>query len=346
MVISTRVPLPTNDYDEKSWAAWYAQNPNARRSVGAEGDEAEAAAKAEAEAAAAAETKAAEEAEAEAKKVADEKAAKEKAESEAGKDLTSKSAEDLIGMIGDLQKGSKKLEDEKAELLKDVMKKKERLKTTSTEKEGVEGTLGALQEQIKELFGEEVSLEDLAEKIAEKRKAEDAALAKSGDFDKLRDRIVEEHKKELEKVNGKHGAAVKELQDRLGGADSEIRRLLVSNNFAASKFLKDKLALTPAKAEKLYGDSFKVEDKDGKRVVVAYMGDEPLADGEGNPLGFEAAFEEIINRDPEKEVIFKPTARKGAGSGTDNTTEPGGLKKERPRGMAAIKTGLKDSKAA
>jgi hypothetical protein len=344
MAHQDRISKPTNDYDTQAWAIWYDQNPGIRRSVGAEGDEegveAEAKAKAEAEAA---EVKAAEEAEAQ--KVADEKAAKEKAESEAGKDLTSKSAEDLIGIIRDLQKGAKSLEDEKAELLKDVMKKKDKLKATSTEKEGVEGTLNELQTQITELFGEEVSLEDLAEKIAEKRAAEDAALAKSGDFEKLKDRITSEHKKELEKINGKHGAAVKELADKLTGAESEIRRLLVSNNFAASTFLKDKLALTPAKAEKLYGDAFKVEDKDGKRVVVAYMGDEPLADGNGNPLGFEAAFEEIINRDPEKEVIFKPTARKGAGSGTDNTTEPGGMKKERPRGMAAISKGLGDTKA-
>ncbi|MDX5369482.1 MAG: hypothetical protein LPL29_08885 [Alphaproteobacteria bacterium] len=234
------------------------------------------------------------------------------------------SAEELLESI-------KKLEDEKAKLLKDTMKNKSKAKTA-------EERLAEIQSRMNDVLGD-MDLDEVKKALEERRTAEENRLKAEGDFEALKARLIAEHKKEVEKLTGSTGAQVKELNSKLEAAESEIRRLLVSSKFAASSFLSEELLLTPSKAEKLYGDSFKVEDKNGRRVVVAYLEGEPLVDSGGNPLSFEEAFREIVNRDPERDAIIKPKAKKGAGSGADNGGS-GDLPKEPLRGRAAIAAGL------
>jgi len=233
---------------------------------------------------------------------------------------------------------------EKAELLKETLKRKDKLKAAADEKTATEATLAKLNETVKALLGEDITIEDLQAKVQERKAAEVEALKKSGDFDKLQARLVAEHKKEIDKINGAHGAVVKDLTVKQASADAEIRRLLVTNNFAGSTFIKDELVLTPVKAEKLFGEHFKVEETDGKRVTKAYVGSEPLLDKDGHPLGFELALREIVSRDPEKDSLFKANARKGAGSGIENKGKE--IDKTLPKGVAAISQGLKELEAA
>ncbi len=249
-------------------------------------------------------------------------------------------AGNVEGKLKELEAALQAERDEKAKLLKDTMKHKGSRREAEEAAAKAREQAELLQSQLSELLGdEEITLETLQEKVAAKKAAEEEALRKAGDFEALAARIKSEHKKELDKVNGSYGAEVKKLREANESAEAEIRRLLVSNQFAASTFLKDELLLTPAKAEKLFGDHFRVEERDGRRVVVGYLGKEPLVDGDGQPYGFEDAFKAIIDADPERETLLRPKARTGAGSGTENT---GGkpLPKERPRGIQAITAGL------
>jgi hypothetical protein len=263
-------------------------------------------------------------------------AAKQAEESAAAAVAAAKAEADKAKTTEELLESIKKLEGEKATLLKDTMKNKAGKKTA-------EEALAALQKTLADTLGEDVGLEDVKKVLAERKAAEEEALKKAGDYEALKSRMVSEHKKEVDALLGKHGATVKELSNKLEGAESEIRRLLVTNSFASSKFLADELLLTPAKAEKLYGDAFKVEEKSGQRVVVAYLNGEPLAGSDGKPLPFEDAFKEIIGRDPERDSIIKPKAKGGAGSGNENKGTAD-LPKAPLKGVDAIAAGLSAKK--
>lgn len=309
LAVKTAFP-PANPYDVAAWNEFYAANPGLRRSVGAAGDD-----------------------------NGGEGAGDQGKDGEGAGDANdqgkegegAKSGEGSAANVDELMATIKKLEDEKAGLLKDTMKNKDRRKQ-------VEGDLDTVQSKLKELFGD-VPLEDVKTALENQRKAEEESLRKAGEFDKLKERMAEEHKKSLEKTSGEYGAKVKDLSEKLDSAEGEIRRLLVSNSFAGSKFLADELTLTAAKAEKIYGDHFKVEEHEGRRQVVAYADGKPLVNAEGKFLGFEDAFKEIIGRDPEKEAITKSKAKPGAGSGAENKGDAG-LPNKPLRGVAAIQAGL------
>lgn len=204
--------------------------------------------------------------------------------------------------------------DEVAKLLKDVMKHKEKAKAAEGQATEASSKLSALQEKIKQIFGVE-GLEDIEKALEQAAQDEEAKLKAAGKFDELKDRMVAEHQKALNKIQGETNQKVGDLNAKLESAEGEIRRLLVSNSFAASGFIAEELNLTPHHAERLFGDSFKVEEKDGRRVVVAYRGNEPLVDANGSPLSFDQALKELVEADQGKEALYKPKAKPGAGSG-------------------------------
>lgn len=309
---------PTDDYDVTGWQAFYAAHPELKRSVGSAGDD-----NGEGGEGTSSDGNAGDEA------------------GDANKDKSkNKTAEETLAELEALKEANAALKDEKAQLLKETMSKKEGNKKAKADKEAAEAKVTELQAQLNELFGDEVDLDGLQEKIKEKKAAEEEALKKAGDFDKLKERIVAENQAKIDKINGEHGAKVKELTSELEAANAEIRRLLVSNSFANSQFLNEELTLTPSKAEKLYGDHFKVEKgEDGRMSVRAYEGETPLADDKGNFLSFEDAFKSIIDADPDKNLLMRSKAKDGAGSGTDNKAE-GKIDKTQPRGVSAIAAGL------
>lgn len=250
-----------------------------------------------------------------------------------------KTAEELAALVTDLQSKLKGEQDQKAELLKETMKKKAAKEAAEQSATENATKLETVMGQLTELFGADVGLDKLAEAIKSKKTAEDEALRKAGDFDGLKARLIDEHKKQVQSLEGKSSQEIGTLKKELDSASAEIRRLLVSNSFASSTFIKDELNLTPGKAERLFGENFKVVATDGKRSVAAFLGDKPLTDAEGKAKSFDEALREIIDADEEKETLFKPKAARGAGSGNDNQGARG-APKEPLRGVAAITAGL------
>lgn len=247
-------------------------------------------------------------------------------------DGEAETVDSLKGKLVAIEAAKKAAEDEKAKLLKDTMKNKDKAKEAQAK-------LDALQAELAASLGEGTTLEDVKKLISERKTAEEEGLKAKGDFDSLKARLLKEHQKQVEELTGKKDSEITELKKGLEAASGQIRTLLVSNAFASSQFLSENLTLTASKAERLYGDHFKVEEKDGRAAVVAYIGGEPLVNAAGNALSFDEAFKEIVNRDPERDFIMKSKAKAGAGSGSD-TKGDGKLPEPELRGAARINAAL------
>lgn len=200
-------------------------------------------------------------------------------------------------------KGDSKLSEQEAKLLKESMKRKERIETLESELKRFDGINP---DEIKKLLDEKKAAEK-AKKDAEKKAAEAA-----GDIERLKSMMAEEHKKELETVANELTETRKMLERR----DGQIIDLTIGQAFSNSNFVSDELVLTPAKTRAVYGAHFGYEE--GK--IVAY--DKPngssertkIVDARGEPLSFEAALRKLVEGDPDRDHILKSKLGAGAGA--------------------------------
>lgn len=219
--------------------------------------------------------------------------------------------------------------DEEARLLKENMQKKEQLKKKDEE-------LAALKKQF-----EGIDPEAVRKLLADQKSAEEQALEKKGDYERLKARMAEEHGKEVTSLK----AQLEALQGEKSKLASTINDLTVGTQFSQSQFISGELTLTPAKARVIYGDYFEVED--GK--VVGYdkprgaAGRTALVDQYGAAVAFDAALRKIVEADPEKDHLLKSKVKPGAGSDSKKTS--GDVQKETSGdSMSKIAAGLKGLK--
>lgn len=214
--------------------------------------------------------------------------------------------------------GGAKPSDSEAKLLKEVMKNKEALKAAKEEARVAAEAAKELQTKLAQFDGIDLAkVKDLM--TAEARRAEEEAL-KRGEFEKVRQQMVEQHNAEVERIRKEAETKIAELSGTLTGATSTITELTIGRAFGESNFVREELTLTPSKARVVYGGHFEVQN--GK--VVAY--DKPagatdrtiLVDGSGQPLDFEAALTKLVNADPDKDHLIRSKVKPGAGSSTDD----------------------------
>lgn len=237
-------------------------------------------------------------------KAAAEKAAAEKAA--ADKAAADKAAEEAAKKAGegDDKKG---MSEEAAELLKENMAKKEALKEAKQK-------LADLQAEIEKF--KDIDPEKARALLAQEKEAEKAALEAKGEFERLKNMMAEEHKKEKSGLE----ATLKNVQDTLAQANARINDLTVGQAFLNSAFVKDELVMPPAKVRQVYGEHFEI---DGDRIVAfdkpkGKDGRTKLVDGSGEPMSFEAAMAKIIESDPDRDNLKKAKMRAGSGSHTNN----------------------------
>jgi hypothetical protein len=237
------------------------------------------------------------------------------------------------------KEGGSKPTDAEAKLLKEVMQKKDAL-------EKAQAAVKSAEEKLKQFEGIDPTevkalLEQKRAADAAAKKAEEEAMAKKGEWDRLKSQMVEQHNKELEKERSEKTQVV-EANKTLA---QQIADLTVGNAFQTSPFIREEMALPPIKARVLFGQHF--EFQDGK--VVAF--DKPagtkdrtmLVDGKGEPLAFEDAMKKIIEADPEKDHLLKSKSKPGAGSGTlpaSSGARKGDEGKTELKGSAKIAAGL------
>lgn len=195
--------------------------------------------------------------------------------------------------------------DAEAKLLKENMERK--------------ATIKELQDKLKSYEGIDPEAARIA--AAAKVEAEKAALAASGDFDRLKAMMADEHAKEL--TAAKTAAEAKDLA--LNAAQKTINELTIGSSFSSSTFINEELILTPAKARAVYGAHFEIED--GKTVGYDKPAGEAtrtkLVDAAGNAMPFEAALKKLVEADPDRERLLKSKLATGAGSKTAGSKTPG-----------------------
>ncbi|MDE4297094.1 hypothetical protein PXK56_18055 [Phaeobacter gallaeciensis] len=277
------------------------------------------------DAAKAAAAKAAEDAkageEAAALKAAEDAEAKAKAEA----DAAAKAAEG-----GDAD--AKKLAEEKAELLREVMDKKNKLKDAQDDAADARAKLAE--------FGD-VDPAKVKALLKAEQDAEQAALEAKGEFDRVKEMMATEHTKQLEAKD----AEIEALKAAAASKDETIDKLTVGQSFSTSKFIQDDLILSSNKVRQLYGSHVGLQDGE----VVVY--DKPssakdrtvMVDGVGKPLSFDEGLKRLVDADPDKDTMIKS---KMAPGGKSKTPAPAGKQKPKDnglRGAARIAQSLSDA---
>lgn len=132
-------------------------------------------------------------------------------------------------------------------------------------------------------------------------------LVDAGEAKKVKDQAVAETKKVYED-------RLADSQGVVDGLQSQVFTLMVSDKFKSSKVI-GTTVLPPDVAEAYFGKNFKVEEKNGKTVVVGYMGDDPIYSKErpGELATFEEALGTVIDQYPMKNDILKGSGGHGSG---------------------------------
>jgi hypothetical protein len=269
-------------------------------------------------------------------KLAADKAAADKAA--ADKVAADKAAADKLAAEKAAEEARKGLTDKEAALLKEVMEKKDKLKSAND-------ALAEATEKLKAYEGldpakakELLAAQDKA--VADKKAAEEAALVKAGEFDRLKKMMADEHKKIVDGL----GTEIKTTKTALDTALQTIDDLTIGAEFTSSQFIANELVLTPRVARSEYGSYFERENG----VIVAY--DKPknaqtrtkLVDASGEPLKFDAAMRKLIDAAPDKDQLLKSKLKVGARSNTNNNVNVRAAVQNdgEPRGAARMAAAL------
>jgi hypothetical protein len=230
------------------------------------------------------------------------------------------------------KESAKKPSDEEARLLKENMKKKEDLKKATEE-------LVKAQTRLKEFDG--IDPEAIKKLLAERSAAETKSLEDKGEWDRLKQRMAEEHAKDGETLR----TEIKALKEKLGNTEGTIKELSIGSMFSQSNFIAEELTLTPSKARVIYGEFFDLEDG----TVVGYdkprgaQGRTAIVDQFGTPVGFNDAMRKIVEADPEKDHLMKSKMKPGAGSESKQTGKQSS-KSQPVDSISKISSGLKGLK--
>lgn len=251
--------------------------------------------------------------------------AKEEAEAKAKEEAAAAEAKKKA----DEDKTKSKLSDAEAKALKEIMKWKEKAKEAEEAKKALEEKYGTL------------DIDAAKEALAKMEEAEKKELEKRGEYERLLEKQREAAKKEIE-AEKKRAA---ELEANINEMKKAVDELSLGNAFANSKFIQEKLALTPNKTKALYAAYFDIQD--GKLVPYdkpkGTPNRTPLVDATGDAMSFDEAIAEIINSDPDKDYLLKAEQKPGAGS-RGNTIDPSGTTKQFSDSLEKIAEGLKNEK--
>jgi hypothetical protein len=249
------------------------------------------------------------------------------AEEAAAKAAADKAAADLAAAEEAARKSQDGTKDdtskEKADLLREVMEKKTKLREAEAARE-------ALQNELNKFQG--IDLDEVRNLLKEKADREKKDAEDRGEFDRVKQMMADEHKKQIETLQ----AQIEQMSTVTKSKDTVIDQLTIGNAFSGSQFIATELTLPPTKARALYGSHFEVVD--GK--VVAYdkpagaADRTPLVDGNGVNLSFEAAFKKIVDQDADRETLYRAKIAPGAQSKSSGESKD---KKADDKGLFGVK---------
>lgn len=189
-------------------------------------------------------------------------------------------------------------------LLKDIMKKKEELKTAQAQIAEFKKKL----EEVENLGG----IEKLSAMLKAEEDKQKKELEAKGEWEKLKKQMSDDHVKAMSEIQ-------KQLEvEKAKNVESEKRiiELTIGAKFANSQYINEQLTLTPNKARVIYDDYFDLVDGQvvGFDKPRGQKDRAPFVDQYGNNLPFDSAMEKIISADPDADFLLKSKIKSGAGS--------------------------------
>lgn len=177
-----------------------------------------------------------------------------------------------------------------------------------------------IKDKLRDLEGRVMSDEDRAlfQKLrTDAEKAEETRRRKEGEFDSLKNQLVE-----------KHNAEKAELTTRFTSLSERFKQSVKLAQFgAASDWFGGDSAKTVLDVQlgmDVLGKYVTVEDQDddplGYRIVVKTPRGEPILGADGNPAPFPEAIGELIKALPNKDRILRGSGKTGSGSAGGSKT--------------------------
>jgi hypothetical protein len=190
--------------------------------------------------------------------------------------------------------------------------------------------------QLRDKFSVFKDVEDIAKWKEEADKAietvtnfNDKDWMKAEKVEKLKSEMSQAYEEKLKAKDASIADIQGEYKQEIEKKDQQIRRLLVSNKFAVSKYFngKDsKTLLPPDMAEAYFGKHIRVETLDNGDIVTrAYYSNGDLIRSKlnpGEPADFEEAMGFIIDQYPGKDQVLRSTSGGSGGSGGAGEASP------------------------
>jgi hypothetical protein len=160
-------------------------------------------------------------------------------------------------------------------------------------------------------------LSDEDKKLFEKLKkdaadADEAAKRKAGEFDALKQQLVDKHATELETRDGKIATLGRRFQDTVVRAEFGTATDLFGGHAESKTVLDVDMAI--AVLGKYVSAVDDEKDARGYRIVVKNAHGNEIVDGKGNPVPFATAIAEVISTLPNKDRILRGSGKAGSGS--------------------------------
>ena len=185
-----------------------------------------------------------------------------------------------------------------------------KIKTLSDERDTLRTTS---EKQAKALEGiKDLNIEDARKALETVKNLDTKKLVDAGEIEKVKAEIGAAYKVQIEDLQKSYQKKMAELETGVKDRDEDIFSLRVTNRFATSKYITDKLTLPPDLVEARFGKQFKVEDK----KVVAYDLAGNKIYSRKNPgvlADVDEALEVIVDGYPEKARILKGSGASGSG---------------------------------
>ena len=143
-------------------------------------------------------------------------------------------------------------------------------------------------------------------------KLDDKQLIDAGEVDKVRDRVTTEWTKKFDTEKA-----------RADAAESRIQSLVMSNAFANSEFVRDKLNIPADIAQSYFGKHFSY---DGEKLTAKDSSGNVIGSSKniGQDADFAEAIEKIVMAYPSRDRILAPDAHSGGGGSGGGGRQSGG----------------------
>jgi hypothetical protein len=228
------------------------------------------------------------------------------------------------------------VDNEKADLIKDLMKWKSKAKDLESQFTSVSDKAKQA-DAYKDALGD-MSLDDLKGLIAQRKDTERVALEKKGEYD----RILQQVREENAKIAAQLQTQLEEVTTKLSEKDKQIVELTIGRAFRDSEFVRESSALPASIAQREFGDHF--EFIDGR--LVGYdkprgaSDRTPLVDDNGDYRSFDAAISALYLKHPDSKNIIRSKQKGGTGSTTVSVTPAMQKQATQLKGIDKIAAGL------